>query len=36
MKTQNLMENKEEHSQEGQEQAELFWTTNIIIFHSQD
>lgn len=30
------MENTEEHSWEGQEQAELFWTTYVIIFHSQD
>lgn len=36
------MENKEEHfgkgkeKAEGQEKVELFWTTYIIIFHSQD
>lgn len=30
------MENREEHSWEGQEQAELFWTAYIIIFHRQD
>lgn len=34
--TQNSMETREEHSWDGQEQAELFWTTYIIIFHRQD